>query len=147
MASGSGQCGHDQQRSRPILHRPPIFMPDAPRVHVVITSRSPTAQDMTQLKAVKVAEMELSKATELFKRSAKMTKVESDEISEVDRIVKELGYLTLAITLAGSYVSAMPRLSSNIRRYLPECRQGRKEILQQRPKRYIHQYEKSIKST
>ena len=34
------------------------FMPDAPRVHVVITSRSSTAKEITMLDAVEVADME-----------------------------------------------------------------------------------------
>ena len=44
----------------------------------------------------------------------------------VAQIVKELGHLVLAITLAGSYVSETARLSSDIRWYLPEYRERRK---------------------
>jgi len=40
------------------------FMPDAPGLHVVITSRSSTAKEMTTLDAVEVREMEPSEATE-----------------------------------------------------------------------------------
>lgn len=50
------------------------FMPDAPGVYVVITSRSLTAKEMTTLDAVEVAEMEPSEATELLRRYAKLTK-------------------------------------------------------------------------
>jgi len=75
---------------------------------------------MTRLEAVEVGEMEPWEATELFERSAKMKKAGPDETREINEIVKELGYLALAITLAGSYVSATPRLSSDIRGYLPE---------------------------
>ena len=49
--------------------------------------------------------------------------------TEVAQIVKELEYLALAITLAGSYVSETSRLSSDIGRYLSEYRQRRKELL------------------
>ena len=45
----------DQQKSYIDLD---YFMPDAPGVHVVITSRSSTAKEMTTLDAVEVAEME-----------------------------------------------------------------------------------------
>lgn len=63
------------------------------------------------------------------------------------RFIKELGYLALAITLAGSYVSVTPRLSSNIGRYLPEYRQRRKELLQRRPRQHVHRYGASVLST
>ncbi|KAI4113691.1 MAG: hypothetical protein LQ338_008128 [Usnochroma carphineum] len=120
------------------------LMPDAPGVHVVVTSRSSTAKEITQLEAVEVGEMEPSEAMELFRRSAKLTEAARDEIGE---IVKELGYLALAITLAGSYVSVTPRLSSDIGRYLPEYRQRRKEMLQRRPKQHVHRYGESVLST
>ena len=64
-------------------------------------------------------------------------------MTEVAQIVKELGHLALAITLAGSYVSETPRLSSDIGRYLPEYRERRKELLRPRAKRHIHQYGES----
>ncbi len=99
------------------------FMPDAPRVHIVITSRSSTAKGITTLDAVEVAEMEPPEAIELFQRYAKIREKGQDIATEVAQIVKELGYLALAITLAGSYVSVTPRLWSDIERYLPEYRQ------------------------
>ena len=123
------------------------FMPDAPGVHVVITSRSSTAKEITTLDAVEVAEMESLEARELFRRYAKLTEEGLDITREVDEIVRELGYLALAITLAGSYVSVTPRLSSDIGRYLPEYRQRRKELLQRRAQRHIHQYGESVLST
>ena len=52
----------------------------------------------------------------------------------------------MAITLTDLYVSATPRLSSDIRRYLPEYRERRKELLQRRAKRHIHQYGESVLS-
>ena len=42
------------------------FMPDAPEVHVVITSRSSTAKEITMLDAVEVTDMEPLEAIELF---------------------------------------------------------------------------------
>ncbi|KAK3176512.1 hypothetical protein OEA41_007835 [Lepraria neglecta] len=123
------------------------FLPDAPGVHIVITSRSSIAKEMTALEAVEVADMEPPEAVELFQRYAKIKEKGQDIATEVAQIVKELGYLALAITLAGSYVSVTPRLSSDIRRYLPEYRQRRKELLRQRAKRYIHQYRESVLST
>ena len=123
------------------------FMPDAPRVHVVITSRGSTAKEATTLDAVEVAEMEPSEPRELFRRYAKLTEEGLDVTREVDEIARELGYLALAITLAGSYVSVTARSSSDIGRYLPEYRQRQKELLRRRAKRHIHQYGESILST
>ena len=123
------------------------FLPDAPGVHIVITSRSSTAKEITTLEAVEVADMELLEAVELFQRCAKIKEKGQDIATEVAHIVKELGCLALAITLAGSYVSVTPRLSSDIRRYLPEYLQRRKELLRQRAKRHIHQYRESVLST
>ena len=48
------------------------FIPDAPGMHVIITSRSSTAKEMTTLDAVEVADMEPSEAIELFQRCAKI---------------------------------------------------------------------------
>jgi GTPase SAR1 family protein len=114
------------------------FLPDASGVHIVITSRSSSAKEMTTLDTVEVADMEPPEALELFARCAKMKEKSQDIIAEVARIVKEVGYLALAITLSGSYVSVTPRLSSDIRKYLPEYRQRRKELLRQRAKQHIH---------
>ncbi len=51
------------------------FVPDAPGVDMIITSRSATAQEMTSLEAVAVEEMEASEATELFQRSTKIARI------------------------------------------------------------------------
>lgn len=123
------------------------FMPDSPGVHILITSRSATAREMTRREAVEVADMESSEAVELFQRCAKMQNPGPDVTMEVGRIVQELGYLALAITLAGSYVSVTPRLSADIRRYLPEYHQRRTELLRRRPQQQIHRYGESVLST
>ncbi|KAK3169846.1 hypothetical protein OEA41_009230 [Lepraria neglecta] len=123
------------------------FMPDAPGVHVIITSRSSTAKEMTTLEAVEVADMEPAEAVALFRRGAKLQEEGQEIRTEVAQIVKELGYLALAITLVGSYISVIPRLSSDIRKYLPEYRERRKELLHQRPQQHIHRYGESVLST
>jgi hypothetical protein len=58
---------------------------------------------------------------------------------EIMLIVEELGYLALAVTLAGSYVAATPRLRSDIRSYLPEYRERRKQLpgMKARRKRFF----------
>ena len=114
------------------------FIPDAPEVHVIITSRSSTAKEITTLNAVEVADMKPPEAIELFQRYAKIRERGQDIATEVAQIVNELGYLALAITLTGLYLSVTARLSSNIRRYLLEYREWRKELLRRRAKRHIH---------
>ncbi|KAL8628976.1 hypothetical protein Q9189_005317 [Teloschistes chrysophthalmus] len=135
---------NDQDRSYIDLR---YFMPDAPGVHIIITSRSSTVQEMTLLEAIEVADMESSEATELFQRCARIQGLGPELETEIGQIVKELGYLALAITLAGSYVSVTPRLSSHIRGYLPEYRRRRKELLRWRPKQQVHRYGESVLST
>lgn len=123
------------------------FLPNDPSVDVIITTRSASAEEMTDLKAVQVAEMELTEATELFMKYAQIKEVTPAIIVEIELIVEELGELALAITLAGSYISVTPRLRSDIRLYLPEYRQRRKELLSQKPKRLVHQYGERVLAT
>ena len=123
------------------------FLPDAPGVDVVITSRSWRAKDMTQLEAIDVSEMEPAEAAKLFTVSAKLQDIGHDTEAEVALIVEELGRLALAITLAGAHVAATPRLSSDIRRYLPKYRKQRKELLSRKPQWYIYRYSESVLST
>ena len=122
------------------------FLPDAPGVHVIITARSSTAQEMTGLEAAAIRGMEPLKAMELFQRAAKMKEV-GLALREMGRITEELGYLALAITLAGSYVSMTPRLQSDITRYFSEYRWRRMELLQRRLQRHVHRYGKSVLTT
>jgi hypothetical protein len=124
-----------------------FFLPDAPVVDVIITSRSSRAKDMTRLEAVSVEEMEPAEAAQLFVKSAKLQNVGRETKMEVALIIKELGYLALAVMLAGSHVSVTPRLSLDIRQYLPEYRRQRKRLLSRKPTRYIHRYGESVLST
>jgi hypothetical protein len=70
---------------------------------------------------------------------------------EIMLTVQELGYLalaiTLAITLAGSNVAATPRLRSDIRSYLPEYRERRRQLLGMKARKLIHRYGESVLST
>jgi len=49
-----------------------FFLPDAPRVDVVITRRYARAAEMTTLDAIEVREMETTEAVELFRKCAKL---------------------------------------------------------------------------
>lgn len=71
---------------------------------------------------MKIIKIKLLEIRELFRRYAKLIKKELNIIREVDKIIRELKYLTLTITLTNSYISIISRLSSNIKRYLFEYR-------------------------
>jgi hypothetical protein len=90
---------------------------------------------------------EASKAAELFRKCAKLPQTTTDNGEEVSKIVKELGYLALAITLAGSCVAAAPRLSTDLQQYLPEYRERRKQLLRVKATKLVHRYKKSVLST
>jgi tetratricopeptide (TPR) repeat protein len=123
------------------------FLPDAPSVDIIITTRSARAREMTELEAVEVGEMEKSEAADLFYRCSQLQSTKSGVAEEVSTITEELGKLALAITLAGSYVAVTPRLRSDVRLYLPEYRARRKELLSVKAKKQIHQYGESVLST
>jgi tetratricopeptide (TPR) repeat protein len=123
------------------------YLPDAPSVDIIITTRSAQAKGMTELEAVEVGEMEESEAANLFYKCSQLQAARPAIAEEVSVITEELGKLALAITLAGSYVAATPRLRSDVRLYLPEYRARRKELLSVKPKKQIHRYGESVLST
>lgn len=123
------------------------YPPDAPSVDTIITTRSSTAKETTELEPVEVAELEPWEASQPFFRCSKLNDSTSEVREKVDSIVKGLGYLALAVTLAGAHVSATPRLKSDVRKYLPEYKRRRKDLLSRKPKKHIHQYGESVLST
>ncbi|KAI7194846.1 hypothetical protein KC316_g4698, partial [Hortaea werneckii] len=88
-----------------------------------------------------------TEAVEIFVRCGKFGDAGRALRAEAELIVAELGYLALAVTLAGAYVAATPRYRSNITEYLPEYRRRRKALLGRKAKRQIHQYGESVLST
>ncbi|KAJ9650815.1 hypothetical protein H2198_009882 [Neophaeococcomyces mojaviensis] len=123
------------------------FLPDDPSIHVILTTRDRCAQDMTELPAVIVEEMTRGEAVTLFQKQAMILAPTSQQEGHIGAIVQELGYLALAITLAGSYVAATPRLQRDLAYYLPEYRERRRELLTQRPLWLVHQYGESVLTT
>ena len=83
------------------------YMPGSPHVHVIVTSRNSTARDLSTFKGIHVRELEEPQATELFAKCARIPDIEGVE-DDIKRIVEELGYLALAVTLAGAYISQAP---------------------------------------
>jgi tetratricopeptide (TPR) repeat protein len=123
------------------------FIPDAAALDVIVTSRSGTAKDMTRLGGVQVGEMEAGQAAELFQKYARIHHNAGSTKDEILCIVRELGCLALAVTLAATYVGSTPRLQSNIKAYLPEYRQRRRELLRRKPESLVHQYSESVLTT
>lgn len=123
------------------------YLPDAPGVEIVITTRSQTATGMTELEAIEVGKLAAAEAVEVFIRCGKLGDAGGAVHEEAALIVAELDHLALAVTLAGAYVAATPRFRSNIGEYLPEYRRRRKALLGRRAKQQIHQYGKSVLST
>jgi hypothetical protein len=93
---------------------------------------------MATLAPVEVGEIETTESAELFRKCAKLKSPQLRVNAKVLQIVEELGKLTLAITLAGSYVAATPRLRSDIRLYLPEYRERQKQLLSMKVRKLIH---------
>lgn len=121
------------------------YMFDLSTTHTIITTRSLVAKDMSTDTPVEVGMMEESEAIDLFNRCAKLR--DHTQASEVKLIVQELGCLALAVTLAGFYISQTPQLALNIRDYLPIYRRQRKSLLDQKPRKIVHQYGESVLTT
>ncbi|KAF2465570.1 uncharacterized protein BDR25DRAFT_346092 [Lindgomyces ingoldianus] len=122
------------------------FIPDTPSVDVILTTRSPSAEGLTPVEVVKVGEMEAVEATALFQKCSKMDCKGHDKAT-VNKIVGELGFLALAVSLSGTYVYNTPRLKLDLQEYLDEYRTRRKEILAEMPTWLVHQYGDSVLTT
>ena len=120
---------------------------DTPSADVIITTRSQSAQDMTDLKAVQVAELTPAEARDLFLRRSKLPSSSRDVCEEVDAIAEELGFFALAINLAAAYVAETPRLRRHPGGYLDEYKRRRKTLLDRKPKAHVDQYGASVLAT
>ncbi|KAK2605986.1 hypothetical protein QQS21_003612 [Conoideocrella luteorostrata] len=119
------------------------YFPRSPNVHIVITSRSRIAQRMSTFNGVLVSELKEPQSVELFLRCAEI-EPSQDATDEAGRIVKELGNLALAVSMAGSYISQTPRLSSNLRAYLDDFRRQREVLLSKMPDENEMNYSHSV---
>jgi hypothetical protein len=120
------------------------YIPSCPSVHVIITSCNTTARKFSTFERVNVSELEEPQAVNLFLKCADISNIETKTAAEVNAIVKELGCLALAITIAGTYVSQRPRISSHLPAYLEEYRRRRQELLAEQPDDLIHEYGHSV---
>jgi len=120
---------------------------DVPSADVIITTRSQSAKDMTDLEAVQVAELTPAEARDIFLRRAKLPLSSGKVCEEVDAIAEELGFFALAINLAAAYVAETPRLRKHPGGYLDEYKRRRKALLDRKPKAHVDQYGASVLTT
>ncbi|SPN97805.1 uncharacterized protein DNG_01317 [Cephalotrichum gorgonifer] len=123
-----------------------LYIPRAPGVHVIVTSRSQNIKHFSTFDGVEVGRLGLEEAVDLFCKSATVTLPQAgDQVrAEVEKIVEELDYLALAISIAGAYVSTVPRLRSNLSQYLEEYLRQRRLLLQRQPDKLNNAYAHSI---
>ncbi|RKK30690.1 hypothetical protein BFJ66_g16191 [Fusarium oxysporum f. sp. cepae] len=120
------------------------YCPGSPNTHVIITSRSSIAKSMSTFEGVSVEELEESQSVELFLACAEIQPAREGVLAETKLIVHELGYLALAVSMAGKYVSQTPRLSSNLSAYLDEFRNRRRDLLSETPDKLVARYHHSV---
>lgn len=121
------------------------FLPNAPKLHVIITSRSTSVMDISPLRGVIVGRMEPEQAVELFRRSLRLPQTDRTVETDVVAIVEKLGCVALAVATAGTRVAKSPRLQSNIVDYLCEDEEI-DDLLRQKPERFVHAYGESLHS-
>lgn len=114
---------------------------------VIITTRNPSAQDMTDLEAIQVAELTPAEARDLFLKRSKLPSPSENVYEEVDAIAEELGFFALAINLAAAYVAETPRLRRHPGGYPDEYRRRRRKLLDRKPKAHVDQYGASVLTT
>jgi WD40 repeat protein/tetratricopeptide (TPR) repeat protein len=120
------------------------YIPNTNSVHVIITTRNARACEMTTLEPVRVDKMEATEAVELFLRQAGRDNPSAQAKSDANQIVQQLGYLALAIALAGSYVK---ETHIDLQEYLPKYRQCRGQILGEAVIDLAGEYNKTVFST
>jgi len=123
------------------------YLPDAPGIDIIVTTRSSRAQSMSSQAVVMVAEMAEDEAALLFRRCAMLPDANEETEQQIMTIVQELGCLALGVILAGSYVNETPRLWSDLQQYLDEYRAQRKQTLSQKVRPHEHRYSDSVLST
>ncbi|KAH7308419.1 nucleoside phosphorylase domain-containing protein [Stachybotrys elegans] len=121
----------------------PEYIPGSPRVHVLVTSSSSTTQDPSTFDGVHVRELEEPQAIELFAKCAKLASAEG-LYDSLKVIVQKLGYLALAITIAGAYLSQTPTLASNLPQFILEYDRRRRDVLDKLPRKFVDQYTESV---
>lgn len=119
------------------------YIPGSVGFHILVTSRSLTARSLSTSEGIDVRELNPNEAVNVFLNCSKVT-TGAFNITDVDTLVKELGYFPLAITLAGIYVSQTPRLASNLSQFLEELHEQRDRLFTRKPNKSLHGYSLNI---
>ncbi|KAH7233835.1 uncharacterized protein BKA55DRAFT_598050 [Fusarium redolens] len=99
------------------------YCPGSPNIHIIITSRTSIAKSMSTFEGVSVGELEESQSVELFLTCAEIRPPRDNVVAEAEFIVKELGYLALAISMAGNVMTVWETSYDAVSEHLPEaCR-------------------------
>src|SRR5579859_4015405 len=112
--------------------------------HTLITTRNPNAKNIPA-EGVKIPLLGQSDAVNLLRIKSETTETEKSDFPAVAAdIVRELGYLALAIDHAAAYIRAFPTLK--FIEFLPIFHESRKQFLS-RPSTRKHDYPNSVAAT
>ncbi|KAJ1334996.1 FxSxx-COOH system tetratricopeptide repeat protein [Microdochium nivale] len=121
-----------------------LYIPRCRDLHVIFTSRIAIARRLSSFEGLQVGELEGPQAASLFRRCAEIQRTDEKTNQEVKEVVRELGYLALAISIAGAYVSQSPTRQADLSRYLVEYRRRRHDLLAELPDEVVDKYEHSV---
>lgn len=119
------------------------YFPGKCNAHILITSRSTMAGDLSTFEGIEVRGLELAESVNLFLACAKLREPTEEIKTQAELIARELGQLPLALRMAGSYVSQTPRLAADLSQYLEEHREHL-NLLQQEPQQLTDIYKHSL---
>lgn len=121
------------------------YLRASPHLDVIITTRTRPTPGLSELAPVEVAELGPGEAAELFVRCSGTQDLDSEASEEISNIVKEIGHLALAVTLAGAWVAATPH--KGVKDYMPDYRRRRSAFLKRKADSNTHNYNKSVLAT
>ena len=126
---------------RPELLKP--LRPHNPNGRLLLTSRSQEFDSLEIAQPIAVSDMSATEAREFLLRRTEKSAEDAIEVTAVDQIAQELGYLPLALEQAGAYILAK-KLSFG--KYLSAYRQRRLQLLE-RQKPLVGNYPNSVATT
>ncbi|ESU15456.1 hypothetical protein FGSG_08956 [Fusarium graminearum PH-1] len=97
------------------------YCPGSSNTHIIITSRSSIAKSRSTFEGVSVEELEEAQSVELFLACAEIQPEREDVLAETKLIVHELGYLALAVSMAGSVMTVWETSYDAVSKQLPEA--------------------------
>ncbi|KAG6875498.1 hypothetical protein C0992_003580 [Termitomyces sp. T32_za158] len=121
------------------LHK---FFPDCSHGNILITSRNERSMMYATKSHQKIAEMTLEDSLAVFYKASHRAKDEQEAAIE---LVKELGFLALAIVQAGSYLLYNPHIT--VKQYLQSYKKDVSRYLAETGKQTIDRYQLSVFAT